>query len=85
MKTIIATFALALSSLVVSAQKRLVADIYPGAVMMNTSEENLMLTRNSGYSTANAEVYLIKDEKARVMAFYHKKQKKAKNNTLRKW
>jgi hypothetical protein len=76
MKTIIATFALALTSLVVTAQKKLVADVYPGAVMINTSEESLILTRNSGYSTANAEAYLAKDPKSKVVAFYQKKAKK---------
>jgi hypothetical protein len=76
MKTIIATFAFALTSLVVTAQKRLVAEVYPGAVQMHESEE-LVLTRNSGYSTANAEIYLVKDEKAKVMAFYHKKLKRS--------
>lgn len=79
MKTIIATFAFALTSLVVTAQKRLVAEVYPNAVTINTSEESLILTRNSGYSTANVEAYLVKDEKNKVMAFYHKKHKKAKN------
>lgn len=76
MKTIIATFALTLTSLLVTAQKRLVADIYPDAVMMNTSEESVILTRNSGYSPANAEVYLVKDAKSKVVAHYHKKAKK---------
>jgi hypothetical protein len=77
MKTLIATFALALTTLTTTAQKRLVADIYPDAVTTNTAGQDLILTRNSGYSTANAEVYLVKDEKTRVMAFYHKKQRKA--------
>jgi hypothetical protein len=76
MKTIIATFALAFTGLVATAQKNLVAEVYPGAVMMNTSVESLILTRNSGYSTANAEAYLVKDAKARVVAFYQKKAKK---------
>ncbi|MDO1445934.1 hypothetical protein Q0590_06705 [Rhodocytophaga aerolata] len=76
MKTIIATFAFALTSLVVTAQKRLVAEVYPSAVMMHESDE-VVLTRNSGYSTANAEVYLVKDDKAKVMAFYHKKHKRS--------
>jgi hypothetical protein len=76
MKSIIATFALALTSLVVTAQKKLVADVYPGAFMMNTSEESLILTRNSGYSTVNTEAYLVKDAKTKVLAFYQKKSKK---------
>lgn len=76
MKTFIATFALTLTSLIVTAQKKLVADVYPGAVIMNTSEESLILTRNSGYSTANAEAYLAKDAKDKVVAYYKKKAKK---------
>jgi hypothetical protein len=76
MKTIITTFALVLTTLLVNAQKRLVADVYPGAMMMNTADESLILTRNSGYSTANAEAYLIRDTKEKVVAFYKKKSKK---------
>jgi hypothetical protein len=44
--------------------------------MMNTVEENLILTRNSGYSTVNTEAYLVKDAKTKVLAFYQKKSKK---------
>ncbi len=76
MKIIIATVAFSLASLVVSAQKKIVAKVYPKAIVMNTSDQELILTRNSGYSTANADMYLVKDEKAKIVAYYHRRAKR---------